>query len=230
MDKISDEIIMAYVDGELDKEQSDTVRKALKSDPHLQKKAALFQDTSSMLDGVYDAPLNEEVPERLLNTIKTYRIETPWEKISSFFRMLFPAPAIQHPLATALVAVLIIGAGLFSYLKSPLPTVTSDYPPLVRSEAFRNGMETIASGQIITIAEYKSQVIPLTTFQDKSQNFCRQFEVTTGSEDNQIFSQGIACRPLDGAWNTVAFNTPEHSSRQAAENSYELAGDARLVD
>ena len=230
MDKISDEIIMAYVDGELDKEQSETVRKALKNNPGLQGKAVLFQDTSSMLDGIYDAPLNEKAPNRLLDTIKTFHQETPWEKITALFRRIFPAPVMQQPLAAALLAVLIIGSGFFSYLNIPAATTTDDFPSIVKSKAFRDGMETIPSGRIITLAEHKSQMIPVTTFQDTTGNFCRQFELISGSESNPVFSQGIACRIPGGEWKTVAFNTPEHPPRQTAESSYELAGNTELVD
>ena len=230
MNKISDEIIMAYIDSELDEEQSEIVRKALKHDAHLQEKAALFQETRSMLNGIYDAPLNEGVPERLLNTIETFHPETPWEKITAFFHRVFPATIMQYPLAAALLVVFIIGSGLSSYLTISASITTTDVPSLVKSKAFRNGMETIPSGQIITLAEHKSQMILVATFQNKTGNFCRQFELMSSSESNPVFSQGIACRTPGGKWKTVAFNTPEHLPRQTAENSYELAGGAELID
>jgi hypothetical protein len=229
MEKLSDETIMAYVDGELDTEQSTLVREALQSDPVLMEKADLFRETTSMLDGIYDAPLHEEVPECLTDSINAHQLGFS-HRIRKFFHDCLQFPAMQPAFASAIVAGIIIGAGFLYKTWNPLaPVPTTD--TLVSSEEFSYALEKTPGGQSSEIKKYGATVTPVITFRDKEHRFCRQYEVITESGTTQVFQQGIACRDLKGAWETVTFLTMKESmSQHSGSVSYELSGSENIID
>jgi len=230
MEKINDETIMAYVDGELDTEQSSLVREALQSDPVLMEKADLFRETTSMLDGIYDAPLHEEVPECLTDSINAHQFGFS-HRIRNFFQDCLQFPAMQPAFASAIVAGIIIGTGFLFYMArnplAPVPTTNT----LVSSEEFSHVLEKTPGGQSRVIEKYGATIIPVVTFRDRGHRFCRQYEVITESGANQVFQQGIACRDLKGAWVTVTFLTMKESiSQHSGSVSYELSGSGNVID
>ncbi len=229
MDKINDEIIMAYVDGELDEDQAAMVKKALETDAGLRQKAALFQDTGSMLQGLYDAPLNEPVPARLLNTVRTFQPTTLPARITAWFRNCMGAPVLRPALATASIILLFVGVAMISRLTIPDLTGNNGYPALLTSDEFNRILETTPSGEAVLVERPATEVIPITTFQDKSCRFCRQFEISA-IKNSQALSQGIACRNPDKKWATVAFIEPQKPAQQPAENAFELAAAGEPID
>lgn len=230
-EKISDEMIMAYVDGELNEEQAARIRKALETDPVLQEKADLFQDTTFMLQGIYDAPLQEEVPERLLKSVRAYKPETLSGRIRIFFRNCIHIPVMQSVYASAFVVVVIMGVGLIYYFSSTYSPGNNAYPAFIVSEDFNRGLEKTPSGQPVVLKQSGVQVLPIATFQDKDLHFCRQFEVVSNTGEERTFFQGIACRNPEGIWKTVAFiEVPANTRPEPDNSSYELAGAAEPIN
>jgi anti-sigma factor RsiW len=66
MQKPSDELLIAYLDGELDTETSNEVAAAIAGDPALAREAQMLAETSAALRVAFDDVLHEPVPERLL--------------------------------------------------------------------------------------------------------------------------------------------------------------------
>jgi anti-sigma factor RsiW len=66
MQKPSDELLIAYLDGELDTETSKEVAAAIAGDPALAREAQMLAETSAALRVAFDDVLHEPVPERLL--------------------------------------------------------------------------------------------------------------------------------------------------------------------
>lgn len=68
---ISDELIMAYADGELDGPLAHRVRDALPNDDAIRRKYEMFHATRRILSRAFDSILDEPVPQRLIKTVKT---------------------------------------------------------------------------------------------------------------------------------------------------------------
>lgn len=232
MTKLTDEILMAYVDGELDEKETNDVSKAIEADPKVQKRIEIFTDSAAMLQGVYDAPLHEAVPKRLLKAIGDSESGKPprklFDRIADFLRM----PAWQPAYALMASFVLLIGIGA-GYLASEIINPNKAFSPVaLNSEKFSRGLETTASGQTFNIADRALQVTPVSTFLDKSQRYCRQYEqVIIGQNGEKSLSHGIACRDASGNWHTMIYIAP-HSAGKSPANSteYITAGDEDLID
>jgi hypothetical protein len=217
------------VDGELDTKQSALVRQALQNNPVLMEKADLFRETTSMLDGIYDAPLHEEVPVCLTNSINAHQLGFSY-RVRKFFHDCLQFPATQPAFASAIVVFTIIGTGFFYMAWNPLAPVPAP-DTLISSEQFSHALEKTPGGQSREIKKYEATVTPVVTFRDREHHFCRQYEVITKSGASQVFQQGIACRDLKGAWETVAFLTTKESMPQhTGSGGYELSGSGNVID
>lgn len=232
MTKLPDEILMAYVDGELDEKETNDVRKAIKADPKVQKRVEIFTDSAAMLQGVYDAPLHEAVPKKLLKAIENSESGKPprklFDHIADFLRM----PGWQPAYALMATFVLLIGIGA-GYLVSEIISPNKAFSPVaLNSEKFSRGLETTASGQTFNIADRALQVTPVSTFLDKSQRYCRQYEqVIIGQNGEKNLSHGVACRDASGNWHTMIYIAPHPAGKSPANSiKYIPAGDEDLID
>jgi len=224
---VSDEMIMAFVDGELDVDEALQVEQALQSDPALQKKAAMFAETASMLEGVYDAPLSEEVPEHLLRTVREYNREN---RLVRFARKIGQAMSfpVTHPApAFALLALLVLSGGLFYHFTDR----GNGYPVFIRDASFFQGLENTPGGRIFPVAGFSTRVSPVATFTDRQNRFCRRFDVLGPTDSNHIIGRGIACRKQTNQWQTLVYQQiTSKSSAPSAHSSFELAGSNNPVD
>jgi anti-sigma factor RsiW len=71
MTRVDDEMLMAYVDGEIDAATARRIERAIASDPKMAERARLFRDSAMLLRGAYADALHEKVPERLVATIRS---------------------------------------------------------------------------------------------------------------------------------------------------------------
>jgi len=117
MQKPSDELLIAYLDGEVDAETAAELRAALARDPALAAEAEALRESAAALRLAFDDVLHESVPERL---IAAARGATPVEKVVRFpeARTQKEAPARRRwtgwaalPMAASL-AGLLVGGGL----------------------------------------------------------------------------------------------------------------------
>ncbi len=233
MTKFTDEILMAYVDGHLDDKQAENIRKAIETDSEALKRVEIFRESAEMLHGVYDAPLQETVPERLVETVMSFKADKPaprlLERVFAFLRM----PPSSKP-AYALVAsiALLIGAGA-GYLVTNITQPEQKHTSMTLNGGdFSQGLETTASGQFFTIGDRGVQVMPVATFLDKSNRYCRQYDVVTRQDKNVRISQGIACRNKSGKWLTM-ININSHPSDPLPNDTnsgYIPAGEDDLID
>src|SRR5579883_1234043 len=63
--RISDEVLMAYADGELDTTARAEVERAMAADPQIGRRVAEHEALRARLRSTYDSVLNEPVPDRL---------------------------------------------------------------------------------------------------------------------------------------------------------------------
>ena len=66
MSKLSDEKLIAYLDGELPESERDEIAHALEHDAELARRAAGFTESAALLRAAFDEVLREPLPERLI--------------------------------------------------------------------------------------------------------------------------------------------------------------------
>ncbi len=225
---VTDEMIMAYVDGELAFEEQEMVRAALTADPELCRREALFRETATALDGAFDAPIHEEVPERLLNVV--YPPESK-SLLSWFQQCIAGGSSLLQPVPAGAFALIIL-TGIVLLLNRPILSPQPGVQTLLSGRAFDHILETVSSGSsaAVTLGDDVVRITPVLTFQDGERRFCRQFELA-GVDVDSLNGQGLACRSMQGGWELVLVE--EQSAQQDAssqQQGYELAGGEDAVD
>ena len=223
--RISDEMVMAYVDGMLEPEEAEQVRQALKTDPLLQKKADVFSETSAML-AVYDKALDEEAPPHLLQTVLTAPAGTWYENLmAKTGEILRTPPWGRVSVFAGLAALCIIIFSVYRPFNRPSPT--DNLPVFVQGETFTQAMETVAAGGAARLRKNGLVLLPILSFREKGGGFCRRFEVMAAGH---LRAEGIACRRGNGTWRTVAYVQAQAVNEHTGTGEYELAGGEDTVD
>jgi hypothetical protein len=233
MTKITDEILMAYVDGEVGSKEAKDIRKAMESDPEVLQRVEMFRESSAMLKGVYDEPMQERVAERLIDTVDDFRsrISVPplIERVLTFLHM---PPNWKTAYALAASVVLLIGTGTVYLATNTTETDSNYYSAIFNDANLSRGLETTPSGKIISIGDRGVQIRPVATFLDKSNHYCRQYDVIAGQDKNTLLAQGIACRTKQGEWHTIiSINLHPHSPGSSnIKAGYIPAGGDNLIN
>jgi len=224
MKKISDEMIMAYVDGELDQDQAVSVGQALAEDPELARRAEIFSESAAALR-VFDAPLDEEVPEQLLATVREVPAGSWSSRLSARVNRLF-AGLVPRPLPALAAVLLLVLGGWLSYQGLHEPGGVQGYPSFVDTPSLSHILETVPSGQEASAAN-RITVMPLLTFAEKNGTFCRRFDILRGPE---ILGSGIGCRTGQQEWKVLAFQSLKQGESSPDRQGYELAGSEDSLD
>lgn len=122
MTQVSDDMLMAYADGELDATTAADIRRAIAADPALGRRAAAFTNTRLVVRDAFGDVLHEPVPETLVATV--LRGETRENVIA------FP-PRGGVLTRLALAASLALAAGLGGYALHPLLAPEAVSPEIV---------------------------------------------------------------------------------------------------
>ena len=212
MSVISDEVLMAYVDGELSGEERLAVETQLAASPEAQRRLRVFAETGCGMGRLFDAAIDTPVPQRLIDAVRapgTGATVVP-------FPAAFPVrPAGRRmgmgqgiALAATLAAVLIgAGAVLFGRLSpesagSTVATLPSG--ARVAAQVLGGVLDHVASGQTSTqqIDGAAVTIKPVFTFATQANGYCRQYVLTRARAGAS--SVGVACRGADGRWQVAA--------------------------
>lgn len=198
MSEITDEMLMAHVDGTLPQADCARVDAELAVDPALRRRRSAFEITSPKVLGEIYSPISHSpVPERLLRAVagpsasaqQRGAVETLASRMIEAVLGMFPRGT--SPIAAfAALAACLAGIGYSSLL------ISSSAPA---SDPFQTVLETARSGSAIRFADSRGARVltPRLTFEDKSGRFCRRYLL-----DRQGTSSlaGIACRDRAGYW------------------------------
>ncbi len=233
MIKLTDEILMAYVDGELDTNLTEEVGKAIEENPDILAKVQMFRESTILLKGIYDEPLREEIPEKLLKTITTSLSDNKkrglLNRLCSFFSVDFSRrPAFVF----AMLACLAIGLVMGFILTDHMMPGRDPYATFIGNKELSRGLDTTLSGKSFRIAENKITVTPLMTFIDSNREYCRQFEVRLRHDGEGELIQCIACRQKSGEWKTkvIIWSGSLMSSRESSTTPFQPASSGDLME
>lgn len=189
----TDELLMAYVDGELDAEARARLEAQLAADPQLAERVQAQRDLRARLSSAFDDVLREAVPQRLLDAAR--RTQAGAAPVGDLAGRRHRLPRVSRwpqwsALAASVLLGLSLGAALFrGQLGGPL--------------AFRDG-QMLAQGALRTALDTQlAQDRPEAgvqvgiSFVAKSGEYCRSFTLA-----GQQLS-GVACRS-GGQWQVQA--------------------------
>ena len=208
MTELNDEMLVAYVDGELSPKDAAQVEMALQTDQQVREAVQIFRDTADWSRRAFDDVLREPVPERLLHAATgqpdaagTNRAEPPHDGRSA-------KRGIQNRragLAMAASIALAIGVGggfglsQWSVQGEAGPAGIALIGAVDSGGALHGALESGASGTLTEIGN-GGDVMPLTTFVDHGGRYCRKFLTTLASDSGSSAAFGIACRQPLGTW------------------------------
>jgi hypothetical protein len=205
---ITDQLLMAYVDGELSPDLAALILSRLETEPELLQRLEKHKQLRSELSAAYGPAMREPLPPDLAALLaqEGVKVAASTARLAQDFTLRVFANV--WPMWVAVAAAAVIGVGLSEALHSSDPLALSRgrivaAGPLARSLEHNLAADASGSGARI-----------VASFEDRAGRYCRVFEARGGHED------GVACKN-DGHWQVVALanavgSDPSSGHRQAS--------------
>lgn len=208
--KITAEMLMAYVDGELDPAAADHVKKAIAADPGLKAQAESARALRNRLRQAYAPVLDEPIPDRLLRAARAPGTdETVHTLRPARGAIAGQSPRRRLPRWAALAASLFLGV-LLAPLFSPTDGLGVD---LAQGPPVAAGNLAYALENQLAADEPTAGVSIGISFRSHNGEYCRTFSTSAPAP-----LAGLACRET-GGWRLSAIATaasPSGEFRQAS--------------
>lgn len=205
MDRFPDEILMAYVDGELSAGERKAVEAALARDASLVRTVASYLYTRGPLSRPYDAVLTAPIPYRLLaflaNAGPPLGRRAPGPADAWKLRRIiagFWAPFLSPAAAIAVVLAAITGGWLLQQAASTDFVSLDSRGGLVASAAVQAALEA-TPGNVRADVGSLLALEPRLTFATVKDGWCRQYQLF---HRNGRVAGGLACRD-HGVWRVI---------------------------
>ncbi len=190
---ITEETLMAYVDGELDPAASQAVESAMREDPQIEERVARHQALRQRVRAAFSGELDEQVPERLLAAAtgatrpQAANVVDLKDARATIARSLSPARRNSTRATVAIAASLVAGVGLgfLMWGRSVSPLALSPDGALVARGSLASALsEQLAAEQL------RGSVVQIgISFLAKSGDYCRTFALSSA-----VSPSGLACR------------------------------------
>jgi hypothetical protein len=189
---ISDELLAAYIDGELEGAERARIEQAISQDSRLAQRVAQQRALRERLRGAFDGVLQEAVPKRLAQAARLAAPSGPAQVIDlALVRAERARRGSQRnvkvrrfTIAASLVVGLMAGA-LNQRLSAPAALTEFHDGSLLA----RGALAQALSGQLAGAAPSGAEVRVGLTFKARSGNYCRTFALS----GNRLIA-GLACR------------------------------------
>ena len=210
---LSDETLVAYVDGELSPEQSRDVEARVAADAELAATVEALREGSSALHAAFNEPLRAPIPDRLTKLFDAPTVTgVPGTRSSSWHWLIGP---IAAPIAAS-VLVLVVGlGGAFVFTEWQVERkiarleATRAVDRQMLAAAVALALETHVSGEPAVWSNPDSgssgTIKPVRTFRAANGQWCREYTQTadlTTEPIQPLHRRAIACRDPDGQWQT----------------------------
>ncbi len=208
MTEISDEMLMAYADGELDSPTRARVDAYLGTSIDGVRRLDVYMATGRGLSDLFEQPMHEPVPQRLLDTIAAPAQVLPFPRTGSA-RARRWTPSWPTAIAASLT-LLAAGGSAFWYgnrgtsVADPaFGTALSESGARIASEGLASVLEKGVVGVVADtmLSGKPASVKPVFTFATVADGYCRQYVITTNATSAL---GGVACRTADGQWQVEA--------------------------
>jgi hypothetical protein len=184
---ISEETLMAYVDGELDAATRASIEAAMQEDPEIAKRVARHRALREAMQGAFSGVLEEPVPERLIAAARGQSSAPKGAVVDlareAARRKSSPRPRRWQPAALAASLALGVGLGFLAWHGPDGLIQPGSGGGLVANAA----LAEILSSQLSDDRSPARVAVAHLSFRSKSGDYCRTFSLT-GS------GSGLACR------------------------------------
>jgi hypothetical protein len=197
---ISDEILMAYADGELDAAAREAVESAMREDPQIAARIAQHRALRLQVQAAYAAELSEEVPQRLLTAAQgAADTERTSVNLRDAARATYDRGVARRrrrrTAGTLAASVLVgVGVGFLIWGRAGSPFVRGAGGELLA----RGQLARALSSQLVAEQSSRSGVLIGLSFLAKSGDYCRTFTLAAAAPQS-----GLACRHGTG-WQVQA--------------------------
>jgi hypothetical protein len=206
---ITDQLLMAYVDGELSPDLASLILSRMEAEPDLLDRLEQHQQLRRDLSEAFGPDTGEPLPPTLTDLLAQEGAKLRASSARPLRGLAFRHVDSVWPVCAAAAAAAVIGVGVSEALHMNDPLALSNgrivaAGPLARSLEHNLAADAAGAGARI-----------MASFEDRSGRYCRVFEAAgSGHED------GVACKH-DGRWQLVALaNTagsePSSGYRQAS--------------
>jgi hypothetical protein len=220
---ISDETLMAYVDGELDQAAREEVELVIQGDPQLQVRVAQHRALRQRVQAAYAVELTEQVPEHLLAAAaggarqRGAKVVNLNDARASIEHSVARVPRPRWRIAGAIAASVIVGSGL-GYLMwgrtQSLLTLSAE------GELVAHGQLARSLSQQLAAEQSRGSVVQIgVSFLAKSGEYCRTFALA-----GAVSPSGLACRH-GGEWQVQVLSQSAGADKVDA-SEYRTAGSA----
>jgi hypothetical protein len=212
MSGVTDAMLVAYVDGELDEINRRRVERAVAEDERLARRIAAHRRLRESLSGQYQPIADQPVPDRFRSLIAAGSNVASLEEARAV-RKRFPLPGwpTLAAIAASLVLGLAVGRGLHED-GSPVGIVKGQ---MVAQGDLAHALDT----QLASMQDPKGAVRIGVTFRSKEGDWCRSF-------DGDALS-GVACRGA-GGWQ-LEQAVAAGSKAQQGDYRQASSGDPRIM-
>ena len=202
MNTVSEEQLLAWLDGELDQADAAIVARAVATDPALGERVRSERVLRERLRGAFAPTLDEPVPRRLLATLGTSEQEAAPPQTIGNVAQLRPRNAVQRvadwrgPEFGALAASVLLGV-LFGmqFLRDPVQAPMRMHDGSLVANA---GLAQVLDTKLAADVKDGDTLEVGLSFRDAEGNYCRTFTVQLGRALG-----GLACRD-SGQWHVIA--------------------------
>jgi hypothetical protein len=212
----SDDILMAYADGELDLRTRAQVEDAMAADPQVARRVAAHQAVRNTLRSSFDQVLDEPVPERLLAAARAKPQNGMVVPLRPRRARTLAWPHWAWPHWGAVAASFVLGALVWHFGTdgySSGPVVERDGQLLAAG-----ALDRALSNQLASAPPAQTTVQIGVTFRSKGGNYCRTFQL-----QERTNLAGLACRDQD-KWRLEAL--ARGAASPGAHSDFRPAGSA----
>jgi hypothetical protein len=234
---LSDEVLMAYADGELDARERERVARLVARDKALSARLQVFVATGHGLAPLFAAPMEAPLPEKLQRIVERARplpAAKPRLSLSDRLRgLLAPVSPVRLAFVSAAVLATVLGATSLMLQTGP----GADGAPLaglvrqaangqeVAQGALERALNGLASGKETQAALARGRLALVSvklTFPDRERNYCRQYEIAVAPAE--IYG-GVACYLRSsslrgGSANNMRSSSPRGGGADAADGQW----------
>jgi len=180
---ISEETLIAYVDGELGAAERDALEAALAGDEALRARVAAHRTLRARLSIAFDGALEEPVPERLRHAA------APGAQIVNLAERRTRAWSARDwgAMAASVAAGLVLGIGIMG---RPAPMIAAESGGLTARGALARALDN-------QLASDEAHAVRIgLSFRTQDGGYCRTFDLIDAE------TSGLACR-TDGSWSVA---------------------------
>lgn len=213
---MTDEMLMAYADGQLDGEAAAEIAAAIGADPALAARVAAFVQSREAVAAAFGALPAAPEPDPIAARIRALAAEASASNVVPLKRRV--VPIWQLPIAASIALAAGLTASLLMQSSDGAVALIPDDPALF------SALSTLPSGDRLTL-DGGAELALIATFENGDRSLCREFEY---DRPDGLTTVAVACR-TEAAWDVQLAIAADAGAEGYAPASSLEALDAWLV-